>query len=159
LSRVLIRAALLTSVYLLVLTSVSPGDVLVGGVLGLAFAALLRPHHAPAGAAPWPTRVAAAAVGLVLSVVEMARGTWRVVRFCLGAEASPGFVEIPRGTRSRVNVALWGVITGEAPDEYPVDVDGRRGVLIVHLVDAGDPQAVRERHRHTFERWQGKVVP
>lgn len=158
-SGVLLRAALLTAVYLLVLTSVAPGDVLVGGLLGLAFATMLRPHHAPRGAARWPSRFRAAAVGLVLTLAEMARGTWRVVQFCLGSDASPGFVEIPRGTRSRVNVALWGVITGEAPDEYPVDVDARRGVLVVHLVDADDPDAVRERHRRTFERWQGKVVP
>ena len=62
------------------------------------------------------------------------------------APAAPGFVEIPRGDRSRHGVALWGVLTGEAPDEIPVDVDERRRVLIVHLVDAGDPAAVRARH-------------
>ena len=158
-SRVLIRGAALAAVYLLVLTSVAPGDVLVGGLLGLGLAALLRPQHARRGAAPWPTRLGAAAIGLVLTLIEMARGTWRVVRFCLGSPASPGFVEIPRGGRSRFNVALWGVITGEAPDEFPVDVDDERGVLIVHLVDAHDPEDVRARHRRTFERWQRKLVP
>ena len=55
-----------------------------------------------------------------------------------------------RGT----SVALWGVLTGEAPDEVVVDVDEARGVLIVHLVDAADPDAVRARHAGTHARWQ-----
>jgi multisubunit Na+/H+ antiporter MnhE subunit len=93
------------------------------------------------------------------TAVEMARGSWRVVRFCLGSTARPGLVEIPRGGRSRAGVALWGVLTGEAPDEVPVDVDEERDVLVVHLVDAADPDQVRERHRAAFERRQGKVIP
>jgi multisubunit Na+/H+ antiporter MnhE subunit len=79
-------------------------------------------------------------------------GSWRVARFCLGWRAAPGFVEIPRGDRSPIEVALWGVLTGEAPDEVVVDVDEVRGVLIVHLVDAADPDAVRERHRRAHDR-------
>jgi multisubunit Na+/H+ antiporter MnhE subunit len=92
------------------------------------------------------------------TAAEMARGSWRVVRFCLGAPASPGIVEIPRDDRSRLNVALWGVLTGEAPDEVPVVVDEARGVLLVHLVDAGDPEGVRARHARSREA-QRRVVP
>jgi multisubunit Na+/H+ antiporter MnhE subunit len=53
---------------------------------------------------------------------------------------------------------MWGVLTGEAPDEYPVDVDHDRGVLIVHVLDASDPDGVRDRHRESYESHQGKVV-
>ena len=60
--------------------------------------------------------------------------------------------------RSQRGVALWGVLTGEAPDEVTVDIDEERDVLIVHLVDASDPDAVRDRHRRTYERDQRKVV-
>ena len=54
-------------------------------------------------------------------------------------------------------MALWGVLTGEAPDEVPVDVE--RHVLVVHLIDASDPDAVRERHRRAYERHLRKVAP
>jgi multisubunit Na+/H+ antiporter MnhE subunit len=67
-------------------------------------------------------------------------------------------VEIPRGDRSRRAVALWGVLTGEAPDEYPVDVDTARDVLIVHVLDDRDPTAIRARHARAYERWQRDVV-
>ena len=38
-------------------------------------------------------------------------------------------------------------------------VDDDRDVLIVHIVDAGDPEGVRERHRREYERRQRNVVP
>jgi multisubunit Na+/H+ antiporter MnhE subunit len=154
----LLRAAGLLAVYLLVLTSLAPGDLLIGGVLALVVAHALRPARKGAAAAP-PLERFRAAVGMVReTAVEMARGSWRVARFCLGAPASPGVVEIPRAGRSRVNVAIWGVLTGEAPDEVVVDVDDERDLLIVHLVDAEDSEAVRERHRTAHERSQRKVV-
>ena len=152
----LLRAAGLTLVYLLVLTSVEPGDVAIGAVLGLAVAAWLTPHRAPSGPPP-PVSARGAAAMLARTAAEMVRGSWRTVRFCLGAPARPGLVEIPRGDRTRVEVAVWGVLTGEAPDEYPVDVDAERDLLIVHLIDAGDPDAVRERHHATHERLRGRT--
>jgi multisubunit Na+/H+ antiporter MnhE subunit len=137
------------------LTSAQPGDALVGLVLGTVLAVALRPRR------PATLRLAglvALAPVLVRTAVEMARGSWRTARFCLGAPAQPGLVEIPRGDRSPARVALWGVLTGEAPDEYPVDVDGERRVLIVHLLNASDPGAVRARHAQADERWQRRVV-
>jgi multisubunit Na+/H+ antiporter MnhE subunit len=92
------------------------------------------------------------------TAVEMVRGSWRVVRFCLGARSTPGLVEIPRSGRSRMQVGLWGVLTGEAPDEVPVDVDETWDVLIVHLIDSDDPEAVRARHARSHQRGRGQVV-
>jgi multisubunit Na+/H+ antiporter MnhE subunit len=155
-SRVLLHAAVLMGIYLLVLTSLAPGDVLLGGLLGLAVAVTLRPGG---GAAEPSARAGPTGAMLLETAVEMVRGSWRVVRFCLGAPARPGIVEIPRGDRSRHEVAVWGVLTGEAPDEVVVDVDETRDMLIVHLVDASDPDAVRERHRRAHERRARKAAP
>jgi multisubunit Na+/H+ antiporter MnhE subunit len=158
-SRVIAHALALMGVYLLVMTSAKPGDAAVGLVLGLVLAVALRPERAgrrPAG--PSLTGLLGFGRVLAMTAADMARGSWRTARFCLRGGARPGFVEIPRGGRSRQAVALWGVITGEAPDEVPVDIDDERDVLIVHLVDASDPDAVRERHRRAYERAQSKVV-
>ena len=158
-SRVVLQALAFMGIYLLVLTSTAPGDALLGFALGAGLAVALRPRTA-AGGAQEPTLRALLALASVLAgtAVEMARGSVRTARFCLGRGGRPGFVEIPRDGRSRHAVALWGVLTGEAPDEVPVDVDEERDVLIVHLVDAGDPDAVRERHRRAWEQAQRKVV-
>ena len=153
---VLLRAAGLVAIYLLVLTSAKPGDVLVGALIALPIAVALRPRR-PAGGAL--ARIWAAGGLLAHTASEMVVGSWRVARYCLGGKGSPGLVEVPQGDRSRAAVATWGVLTGEAPDELPVDVDEERGVLVVHLVDAADPDAVRARHARTHERWLRRVVP
>ena len=158
-SGILMRAAGLVAVYLLVLTSAMPGDVLIGAVLALPVAIALRPCRPRRPAARVLERVWAAGGLLAQTASEMVRGSWRVARYCVGGEGSPGLVEIPQDDRSRVGVAAWGLLTGEAPDEIPVDVDEQRRVLIVHLVDAADPAAVRARHAHTHERWLRRAVP
>ena len=153
---VLVRAAALMGVYLLVLTSLAPGDLLVGALLGLAVAVALRPRERRRGGPPDPRRALATALAAARTAAEVVRGSWHTARFCLGGEASPGFVEVPRDGRSRDEVALWGLLTGEAPDEVVVDVDEARGVLLVHLVDARDPDAVRARHHRELERRRGR---
>jgi multisubunit Na+/H+ antiporter MnhE subunit len=158
-SRVILQALLLMGIYLLVLTSVKPADAATGFLLGLALSVALRPRlPGRRSATPSPAGLVALVPVLVMTAAEMVRGSWRTARFCLRGGGQPGFVEIPRGDRSRHAVALWGVLTGEAPDEVPVDIDEERDVLIVHLVDASDPDAVRERHRRAYEGAQRKVV-
>ena len=144
-----LRAAGFAAVYLLVLTSIEPYDLALGAVLGVALAVLLRPRSAPR-LTGGPLQLARA---FLSTGREMIVGSARVVMFCLGrGPAAPGFVEVPRGDRTRADLALWGLLTGEAPDEVPVEIDEDRGVLLVHLVDASDPEAVRERHRAAHER-------
>jgi multisubunit Na+/H+ antiporter MnhE subunit len=158
-SLVIAQALALMGVYLLVMTSAKPGDAAAGLLLGLGLAVALR-QRLPGRRPATPTLSALVPFGRVLAMtaLDMARGSWHTARFCLRGGGRPGFVEIPRGGRTRHAVALWGVLTGEAPDEVPVDVDEEHDVLIVHLVDASDPQAVRERHRRAYERAQRKVV-
>lgn len=152
-----VRAAGLLAIYLLVLTSVHPGDVLVGGTVALAIAIGLG-STARRGSSS-PVRWLRAAAGTVFQTGgEVVVGTWRTARFCLRGRGNPGFVEIPRSGRSNHAVALWGVLTGEAPDEVPVHVDVKRGVLVVHLVDASDPDGVRARHRRAYEQWHRDVM-
>lgn len=153
-----LRVAALAAIYPLVLTSVAPGDVLLGVVLALGLVLSFgSPRARPVGGS-WRRWSVAVARTIAMAARDMAVGTMRTVRFCLGGRSDPGFVEIPRDGRSRHAVALWGVLTGEAPDEYPVDVDDERHVLIVHLLDAGSADAVRERHAQARERWLRHVV-
>ena len=144
------RTVGLAAVYLLVLTSAAPGDVLVGLALGLVVALALGDRRPSRPRVPWHERLAAATIVAVQTGAEMVRGSWRVARFCLGGSAAPGFVELPRDGRSVRETALWGVLTGEAPDEIPVDAGP--DVLVVHLVHADDPDGVRARHAAAHER-------
>lgn len=155
---VVVRAAALTSIYLLVLTSFTWGDVLVGAVIGLGLALALRPRRPSRGLRDSLALTLAIAETLARTAVETVIGSWRVVRFCLGGPSSPGFVEVQREDRNRHELAFWGLLTGEAPDEVVVDIDPIRGVMLVHMVDADDAEHVRERHRLGQERWRRRVA-
>jgi multisubunit Na+/H+ antiporter MnhE subunit len=155
---VLARAAALMGVYLLVLTSVAPGDVAVGGVIGLALAVALRPRRPRRTTGESLRLLAGAADALLRTAGEMVTGSWRVARFCLGRGAAPGFVEVPREDRTGHEVAMWGLLTGEAPDEVVVDIEPARAVMLVHLVDSRDPEGIRARHRRNHERWRRRVA-
>jgi multisubunit Na+/H+ antiporter MnhE subunit len=151
--RLALRAATFAAIYLLVLTSVNPFDILAAVLLGVAVALALRTQTSSPTTGALTGGPLALAAAAFYTGREMIVGSWRVVRFCLGrGSAAPGFVELPRGQRTRADLALWGLLTGEAPDEVPVDIDEARGVLLVHVVDASDPEAVRARHRLADER-------
>ena len=152
---IIVRAIGLAAIYLLVLTSLDPYDIAAGLLLGLLVAIVLRPQ----GEAQMVVRLTGgprAIAGAILATAgEMVVGTGRVVAFCLRPDAHPpGFVEIDSDGRTRTDLAFWGLLTGEAPDEVPVDIDEERGVLLVHLVDASDPEAVRARHHRAHERME-----
>jgi hypothetical protein len=40
-----------------------------------------------------------------------------------------------------------------------VDVDGERGVVLIHVLDAGDPEAFRREQEAFYRRFQSKVFP
>jgi multisubunit Na+/H+ antiporter MnhE subunit len=155
----LLRIAGLVAIYMLVLTSTDPGDLLVGALVATALVLAAGWEHRRHEAGGWARWAVALVRMLGVTAWEIGVGTVRVVRFCLGGAAAPGFVEIPRGDRSRQGVALWGVLTGESPDEYPVAVDDARHVLIVHHIDASDPAAIVARHEAARDRYQREVMP
>jgi multisubunit Na+/H+ antiporter MnhE subunit len=161
-SRFALLTITLTVVYLLVLTSVQPGDVLVGVALSAALAAASTWTRSPARIGPPLAGRLAAAPALALgTLVDMVSGTWHVALYVLGRRRleSPGIVAIPKGERTSSGVAVWGYITAISPDEIVVEADDERGVLLVHVLDARDTSAIRARHQHTYERRQRRVFP
>lgn len=154
----LLRVAGLVAIYLLVLTSLAPGDLLGGALVAAALVLAAGSHGPRRSPAEWGSWFVALGRMVIVTAWEVTLGTIRVARFCLFGTGNPGFVEIPRGDRSRHGVALWGVLTGEAPDEYPVAVDDERHVLIVHNIDASDPAAINARHAAARDQYQRAVV-
>jgi multisubunit Na+/H+ antiporter MnhE subunit len=161
-TRFLMSTVALTAVYLLVLTSLHPGDVLVGAILSAAIAATATVGRPAPGSGPSLLRRLAAAPRFVLgTLAEMVRGNWHVALYVLGGRRleTPGLVLIPRAGRSSSGVAVWGYVTAISPDEIVVEADDERGILLVHLLDARDVSAIRDRHQRTYERRQRAVFP
>lgn len=160
--RIVLLAAALTAVYLVVLASVHPGDVLTGAAVSIPVAAaatrLLPRRRLDVPLAGRLLGVPGLAAG---ALADMVRGTWHVARYVVRRPPldASGLIAIPKGERTRSGVAAWGYLTALAPDEVVVDVDEARGVLLVHVLDARDARAVRARHHRVYERRHRRVFP
>lgn len=160
---IVLRVLVLTAVFLLSLTSVARGDLLVGVVAAVVLVALLSRLPAERIAPPalgLPSRLAGVPSLLLGSLVDTVRGSWQVVLCCLrGHLPAPAFVEVDMGEQSASSAAIWGLRTGFSPDSVVVDIDLERGMLLLHVLDGDVPEAVNARERETFERRQRRVFP
>jgi multicomponent Na+:H+ antiporter subunit E len=165
-----VRVAALTAVYLMFLTSVQPGDVLVGIALAvlvaLAEARILGPDRRPSRLAAVITlrRLIGLPALVGFTLVDMCRGSWHVAAQCLGLRpTAPGFVTIPIRSPIRPNsptsATAWAIRVGLSPDTVVVDVDDDQGTLVLHVLDARDPEAVIRDQTASYERAQRRAFP
>ena len=159
----------LTLVYALALASFHPWDLLIGAVLSsillFSFRRIVFGTAPGLEAARSPglfLRRALAFVPFCLVVLrEILAGTLEVALVVLHMRplASPGIVAVPVGERTPTGVAVWAVVTGLPPGSFFVDVDRERGVALIHVLDARNPEAFREEQEDFYRRYQSKVFP
>jgi multicomponent Na+:H+ antiporter subunit E len=154
---------LLTGVYLLSLGSLDPLDAAEGLVLAAALSLALRGRlERPHGAGPsLAGRLAAFPLLVGGELVEVLRGTWDVALRVLGlrpVECS-GIVLIPIGERTELGVAVTGLLAGLSPGSMLVEVDPERQAMLFHVIDASDPDAVRDHLDRFYQRYQRRVFP
>lgn len=154
----------LVAVYVLVLASADPWDLgigaaLAGGLLwatrGFVFGADPPPIAGLAG------RVVAFLPFAAAVAWDIVRGTWTVALVVLHLRPlrHPGIVAVPIGERSPIGVAVTALVTTLSPGSFLVDVDRRRGAMLIHVLDASNPDAVRADHERFYRRFQRRVFP
>jgi multicomponent K+:H+ antiporter subunit E/multicomponent Na+:H+ antiporter subunit E len=167
----MIRAALvvllLTVVFCLTLASYDPWDMLIGAVLGSLVLAVF--HGAvpeipgkPARELPsLPARMLHFFPFAGITVWEILIGSVRVAAIVVGLRKleHPGVVAVPIGERSKFGVMVTGITTSLAPGSIVLDVDWDRNLMLVHVIDASDPDQVRADMQDLYDRYQRKVFP
>lgn len=156
----LLRVVALTAVYLLALTSLRPGDVLVGFVLSTVIvvaARRVRPAEPPP---PLGRRLAGVPALIGGTLVDLVVGTWQTAVSLVGrGPTEGGLVEIPIPPGAPASAAAWGVRVGFVPDTVVVEVDEHRGRMLLHVLDARDPDAVIAAQLDSYRRRQRRVFP
>ena len=163
-SRFLLALVPLTLTYALTLASFHPWDLGIGAAVGAALLWGTRRFTFGESVAPVadvPRRVVwffpfAAAV-----LWDVIRGTWdvAVVVLRLRSLAHPGLVALPFEERSRLGIAIWGLAVTLSPGSFPVDFDWDKRIMLVHFLDASDPDAIRAEQQRFYRRFQGRVFP
>lgn len=171
LAGLLLAVLALLGIYLLTLGSISWGDIAVGLVLATAVEFGQRFRAARGGRIgsdddgirrpPLYRRILALPALVLIVLREITVGTWTLAHFSLGIRevTDAGVVEVELDEISKEGVALWAFITTISPGEIVVEADEYRGRLLIHTLDASDPEAIRAHHRQIYERYQRKVVP
>jgi multisubunit Na+/H+ antiporter MnhE subunit len=156
------------AVYALTLASADPIDFATGLVFGTAVTLLLRPFlHETAitgdlAAGPSLLRRAIWFSPFLLAVLrDVVTGTVEVARYSLGLRDADyqGIVTLPIGERTRLGVAVSAWATTLSPGTALVDVDWEAGQILLHVIDASDPDAVRAAHQRFYDRYQRHVFP
>ncbi len=173
--RYVVAVVALTLVYALALASFHPWDLAFGAVLAAAllFYARRTARISGDGAAgpsssestanrPNPLGRVWAFFPFAVAVGRTAlAGAWRVFLATIGLRRprSPGVVAIPLGERTPNGVAVSAFLTAFTPDTLLVGVDEEKRVMLLHAIDAADPDAVRESQQEFYRRYQRRVFP
>jgi multicomponent K+:H+ antiporter subunit E/multicomponent Na+:H+ antiporter subunit E len=157
-------ALALGAVYALTLASSDPVDVATGVLIGAVLVALLGRtlQLGPRGVLPsLLSRVLWTPVFIGAVLVDVARGSWQVTRHVLHLRRleRPGIVRIPLGERSERGVAVSALASTLSPGSVLIEIDWERRDMLMHFIDASDPDAVRETMHRFYDRYQRRVFP
>lgn len=151
----LLTLALLVT-WLLLAVSLSPGALVLGGLLALAvsvvFAALALPAARLRRLRPVPRLLWAV-------LVEVVRSNNAVARIILRPGGSrgrrSGFVWIPLDMRSPYGLAALACILTATPGTVVVDHDAAEGTMLLHVLDLVDKE---EWVRIVKDRWERRLM-
>lgn len=155
---------LLTTTYTFALASSDPWDILFGLLLSVALLALFGPFlrgDAAAKAPLQPRRLLAFIpfVGAVLRDIFV--GTWTVLRIVLPPRPHnrPGIIVVPLGERTPGGVAVSALAVSLSPGSSLIAIDWEQRIMLLHLLDAADPDAARAELQQFYDRYQRAVFP
>lgn len=164
LGRILAATVVLVAVYALTLASVAPWDLALGALVALTVLTTFRPFLFPGRGLSLGdlARRGVAFVPFAVALTgDIVRGTWAVALVVLHVRplAHPGIVAVPIAERSPLGVAVSGLATTLSPGAFLVDVNWEDRVMLIHVLDATDPDRVRADHQRFYRRWQRHVFP
>lgn len=124
--------------WLLASQSVSPGNLVLGAVVGVVTALTLNALELPRAVLRRP----GTALRLAFNVlIEIARSNYSVARIVLGTsgrERRSGFANIPLETRNPYSLALLACIITATPGTVWVEYDSARNTMLLHVLDLID---------------------
>lgn len=162
--RWLLTLTSLTLVYTLTLASFQPWDLALGALLSSMLLLGARSFITDNRPAPrlavvrralffWPF-----ALAVLRDVLE---GTWNVSLVVLRIRRlnRPGIVRIPIEDHTPSGVAVLSLVRTLSPGSFLVDVDWEQRVMLFHIIDASDPDAIRTSYHNFYYRYQYPVFP
>lgn len=143
---------LLTVTWVLLANSFTLNSLVFGFLLGLLIPFFTQPYWPQSLRMRHPVKIAGYVL-LVLWDIVMANFTVaRIVLFKANDKRQPGWVTVPLALRTPEAITvLAGTIT-MTPGTVTADVSAGGHALLVHCLDAADPEKVRDEIKQRYER-------
>ena len=147
----LLLGALFTLIWLAISGSWTLPNLLLGFLLSGIVLALVRFQLGQPQEVRRPAKIAAL---VLLFVVELIKSAWRVLVLVLQPrlDVKPGIITYPLRVQTDFQIALLANLITLTPGTLTVDVTEDRSRLIIHALDAADPDAIRADIESGFER-------
>ena len=151
-------------IYVAAIGRIEPWDIVLAAIVATASTWLFRDHlfRGPSPSVPALLRRIVffpLVVGYV--IWDILLGTYLVTGYSLRLRKleHPGIVSIPIGDRTRFGVTMSGFLTTISPGTFLVDIDWTERTMLIHAIDATDPDGVRATHQRFYDRFQRHVFP
>jgi multicomponent Na+:H+ antiporter subunit E len=144
-------ACLFTLIWLAISGSWTVPNTLLGLLLSGVALTLVRFQLGKPQSVRRPGKIAAL---VVLFIKELILSAWRVLVLVLRPrmDVKPGIILYPLRVKSDFEIALLSNLITLTPGTLTVDVTADRSQLIIHALDAADPDAIRADIANGFER-------
>ena len=140
----------LALVWLLLSNDVTPGDLVLGALLGVIiprYTSSFWPEH------PHPARPGVLALYLLRLLGDIVVANLQVARLVLGPRRrlSPAFVAFPLELTDEFAITMLASTVSLTPGSVSADLSGDRRTLLIHVLSTEDPEALCRRIRSRYE--------
>ncbi len=143
--------ALLTLVWMLLDNTAGPGVFIVGLILGIIIPIITAPYWPDRPVLKHPLKIASYVLIVLYDIVKSNIDVALIVLFKSNAARRPAWITIPLDLKTPEAITvLAGTIT-MTPGTVTADVSAQGGALLVHCLDAPDPDAVRDEIKSRYE--------
>lgn len=138
-----------------------PGTWLVGLVAGGALALAFGGRSGFDGRRTGLGLLVRLPVLIAATAVRMAVGAWTMLAILIGRRGwlTAGLVDCPQCAGTEEGLIVLGLIESASPGSLTVGMDLRNRSLLIHTVDAGDPEATCAAIHRFYRRHQARVLP
>lgn len=146
-----VLSLLMLVVWLMMVGTVAPGQIVLGAILAIGIPLLVRPFLDDLPALKSPAK----AVRLVFIVTyDIVIANITVARLVLGPQSNlrPVFVEVPLEVTHAQSITLLASIITMTPGTVSADLSEDRRRLLVHVLDGPDPDAVVADIKQRYEK-------
>lgn len=141
----------LTATWLLLVNHFSPGNLLLGAILGTVLPIMTEPYWPHRPRINRPVVFLGYCLLVVWDIIKANIAVARIVLFMPNSRMQPAWIAVPLDLRSPEAISvLAGTIT-LTPGTVTADMSADGRALLVHALHAPDPEAIRDEIKTRYE--------